>query len=159
MANALQPPNSSNQYYQARLELLVDSYQDLLNRPLIQIDTSLNLGQQLWEADFALLSHNADADPLFNYGNRMALQAFELSWQELIGMPSRFSAEPVHRQEREQLLAKVERQGFIDDYCGVRIAKSGKRFLIRQAVVWNVYDKQQNYYGQAACFKDWSLLP
>jgi len=26
-------------------------------------------------------------------------------------------------------------------------------------VVWNVYDSEQRYVGQAACFSDWRLLP
>jgi hypothetical protein len=41
----------------------------------------------------------------------------------------------------------------------VRIAKSGKRFLIKNVVVWNVYDQRQNFYGQAAYFKDWVMMP
>jgi hypothetical protein len=153
------PPCEDNRYYQAHVALLLDSYQQLLNQPLLETVAGLPLGQQVFEAGFALLSHNADGDPLFNYGNRTALDLFELSWQELIGMPSRFSAEPVNRRERERLLAEVGSKGFIANYSGVRIAKSGKRFLIQQAVVWNVHDNQRNYYGQAACFSDWILLP
>jgi hypothetical protein len=73
-------------------------------------------------------------------------------------MPSRLSAEPVNQQERERLLAKVTAQGFIDDYAGVRISKTGKRFLIQGAVVWNVVDEHGVYHGQAAWFKDWTWL-
>jgi len=155
----LESPNQANQYHEAHVALLLDSYQRLLKRPLLEPAAGQSLGRQLFEADFALLSHNTDSDPLFNYGNRTALELFELSWSEFVGMPSRFSAEPVNRQERERLLAQVAAQGFIDDYTGVRIAKSGKRFLIQQAVVWNVHDRHGNYYGQAACFKDWTMLP
>lgn len=155
----LEPPGDSNQFHQAHVALLLDSYQRLLERPLLKMAAGQSPAQQLFNADFALLSHNADSDPLFNYGNRTALELFELSWDELIGMPSRFSAEQVNREERERLLAEVSSKGFIDNYSGVRIAKSGKRFLIRQAVVWNVYDSQRRYCGQAACFSDWTLLP
>jgi hypothetical protein len=152
-------PCPVNQYHETHIALLLGSYQHLLKQPLLDIDAGLSLGQQVYEADFALLSHNTDADPLFNYGNRTALDLFEFSWEEFIGMPSRLSAEPVNRDERERLLAQVSQRGFIDDYSGVRIAKSGKRFLIRQAVVWNVYDNNQQLYGQAAYFKDCELLP
>ena len=95
---------------------------------------------------------------MFDYANRMALDLFEMSWNELIGMPSRLSAEPVNRDERERLLSRVAADGYIDDYSGVRISKTGKRFLIRQAVVWNVYDEQGRYQGQAASFSDWTPL-
>lgn len=153
------PPCEANNYHEDHVALLLKSYQRLLKRPLIDSITGSTLGLRVFEADFALLSHNADTDPLFNYGNRTASHLFELSWSELVGMPSRFSAEPVNRQERERLLAEVSSKGFIDNYSGVRIAKSGKRFLIQQAVVWNVFDDSNNYYGQAACFKDWILMP
>ena len=153
----LEPPCNANNYYEAHIALLLQSYQALLNKPLLNQLSELSLGLQVFEAGFALLSHNADPDPLFTYGNRRALDLFEFSWSEFIGMPSRFSAEPMQREERELLLAKVAAFGFIDDYSGVRIAKSGKRFLIQQAVVWNVYDAQQNFCGQAACFSNASI--
>ncbi|MDD1621674.1 MAG: MEKHLA domain-containing protein [Methylococcaceae bacterium] len=155
----LKPVSDGSQYNEAHVALLLDSYQTLIKRPLFEAVSGLPLVQQVFEAEFALVSHNADADPLFNYGNRTALDLFELPWNEFVGMPSRFSAEPVNRAERERLLAEVCSKGFIDNYSGIRIAKSGKRFMIRQAVVWNVYDDRRNYYGQAACFKDWTLLP
>jgi hypothetical protein len=151
-------PAAANQYQAAHIKLLVDSYQRLLHQPLLKLNPEQSVAQQVFEADFALLSHNTDQDPLFNYGNRYALQLFELPWDKFVGMPSRFSAEPVNRAERERLLAQVTAQGFIADYSGVRIAASGKRFLIQQAVVWNVFDQQQRYYGQAACFKDWKAV-
>ncbi len=159
MSNWEPSRDDAGKYNEAHIALLLNSYQNLIKRPLIASAGGLPLAQQVFEAEFALVSHNADADPLFNYGNRTALDLFEFSWDEFVGMPSRFSAEPVNRAERERLLAEVNSKGFIDDYSGIRIAKSGKRFLIRQAVVWNVCDTRQNYYGQAACFKDWTLLP
>lgn len=154
----LESPCQSNNYHEAHIALLLDSYLTLLKRPLLAIPPGLSAGKLVFEADFALVSHNTDPDPLFNYANQTAQNLFELPWPEFIGMPSRFSAEPINREEREQLLAQVAAKGFIDDYSGVRIAKSGKRFLIQQAVVWNVFDRQQRPYGQAACFKDWLFL-
>jgi len=139
--------------------LLLHSYQQLLGKPLLEKSASLSLGRQVYEVDFALLSHNTAADPLFNYANQTAQNLFELSWPEFIGMPSRFSAEPVNREERERLLNQVTSRGYIDNYSGIRIAKSGQRFLIERAVVWNVHDSAQRYVGQAACFSDWRLLP
>jgi len=49
------------------------------------------------------------------------------------------------------LLAEVTEQGYIDHYEGVRLSKTGKRFLIKNAVVWNLLDDDGGYKGQAAC--------
>ena len=42
------------------------------------------------------------------------------------------------REERARLLETVARRGFIDDYSGVRISKTGRRFRIIRATVWNL---------------------
>ena len=73
-------------------------------------------------------------------------------------LPSRVSAEPVHQAEREQLLATVARQGYIDNYRGVRVTKRGRRFLIEQATVWNLLDENAGHCGQAAMFSDWKFV-
>lgn len=154
-----QYPSEANDFYQPHVVLLIQSYQRLLNRPIFSsTDNRQDLGRQAYAADFALLSHNTDDDPLFNYANQTALSLFELSWDEFIDMPSRLSAEPMNQQARERLLAEVARKGFIDDYAGVRISKTGKRFQIQNAVVWNIIDENGMYRGQAACFKDWLYL-
>lgn len=153
-----QPPCEANHYYQAHVSLLLDSYERLLNRPLLDAPNDVELGRQVFFADFALLSHNTDADPLFNYANQTALDLFELSWDEFFGMPSRLSVQAVNQQARERLMAKVTADGFVDDYAGVRISKTGKCFQIQKAIIWNVYDLQGVYHGQAAWFKDWAWL-
>ncbi|HEY0234301.1 MAG TPA: MEKHLA domain-containing protein, partial [Afipia sp.] len=60
------------------------------------------------------------------------------SWGELIGLPSRLSAEAPERAERQRLLDAVARDGFISNYKGVRISKSGRRFWIENAIVWQL---------------------
>jgi len=56
-----------------------------------------------------------------------------MSWAELTRTPSRLTAEAPNREERARLLAAVTARGFIDDYSGVRISKSGRRFRIARA--------------------------
>jgi hypothetical protein len=73
-------------------------------------------------------------------------------------MPSRLTAEDKIREERAALMKRVTEYGYIDDYSGVRISKSGKRFLIEQATVWNLMDSEGVYHGQAALFSDWIPL-
>lgn len=154
----LEPPDQTNKFYESHVALLLDSYQRLLKQPLLGTVDGQDRVRQLLDADFALLSHNADSDPSFNYANRTALELFEMPWDELVGMPSRFSTEPVNRQERDRLLVEAGNAKYIDNYSGIRITKTGKRFLIQRALVWNVYDSQLRYYGQAACFSNWTWL-
>lgn len=139
--------------------LLADNFLKLFAVPLAPVELT---GQQrlewLWQADFALLSHGTEADPIFNFANRTALELFEMDYQEFTQLPSRCSAEPVRREERAALLAQVTEFGCIDNYSGVRIASSGRRFTIQQAKVWNLTDSQGRYFGQAAMFADWQPL-
>jgi hypothetical protein len=117
-----------------------------------------HLAEQLFNAPFVLLSHDTAPDPLFNYANAKGLELFELNWQELLALPSRLSAEPCNQAEREKLLSQAAAQGFIANYQGVRVSKSGKHFLIRNAIIWNLIDSQGIYQGQAAYFSDWAFL-
>ena len=93
-----------------------------------------------------------------NYGNAAALALWEMSWPELTRTPSRLTAEAPNREERARLLAAVTAHGFIDDYSGIRISKSGRRFRIARATVWNLLDERGNYAGQAAAFSQWEFL-
>jgi MEKHLA domain len=86
------------------------------------------------------------------------LELFCFSWGEFIKLPSRLSAEPVHQFEREQLLEEVSRNGYLANYRGIRISKNGRKFMIKNAIVWNLIDDQGNYAGQAAKFDDWDYL-
>ena len=50
------------------------------------------------------------------------------------------------------MLRRVTADGYVDDYRGVRISSSGRRFEVRDAYVWNVYDGETRV-GQAALFR------
>ncbi|WP_043354017.1 MEKHLA domain-containing protein [Methylobacterium sp. B1] len=105
-------------------------------------------------APFAVLAHDGAADPRFVYGNRAAQACFGYAWDELIGLPSRLSAEAPERAARQSLLDAVTRDGFSRGYRGLRIAKDGRRFWIDQAVVWQL-DRDGMNVGQAATFSAW----
>ncbi|OIQ80188.1 MEKHLA domain protein [mine drainage metagenome] len=109
-------------------------------------------------AGFALISHGTQPDPIFNYANAAALQLFDMSWQAFTKLPSRLSAEPLLQADRDHLLARVAELGYIDDYTGVRISGSGRRFRIRNATVWNLVDESGRPYGQAALLREWQAL-
>src|SRR5437868_6500632 len=44
-------------------------------------------------------------------------------------------------------------------YQGVRVTSTGHRFLIENALIWNVLDAERQRIGQAATFMQWSWLP
>lgn len=107
------------------------------------------------EARHPVLAHNTDPDPRFIYANKAAQACFEYGWDEIVSLPSRLSAEPVDREERQRLLDDVARQGFATGYSGWRIAKSGRRFFIEDGVVWQLIDEDGAVRGQAATFAKW----
>jgi hypothetical protein len=133
-------------------ELIFASYAKLFAEPLLDLQASDDLLEKIYFADFAILSHGVEIDPVFNFANKFALDKFELNWSEMQNLPSRFSAEAPNREERKELLDRVTRFGFINDYQGVRISSTGKRFLIKEAIVWNLVDDKGDYQGQAAAF-------
>jgi len=107
---------------------------------------------------FVVLSHGIQDDPILNYGNQAALDLWEMTWEEFTNTPSRLTAEPVNRIDRERLLGQVRQNGYIDTYRGVRISRSGRRFLIEKGTVWNIVDENKEYAGQAATFSRWTYL-
>jgi MEKHLA domain len=152
-------PSAENGWLESHAALLLASYARLLGRPLVDAGRPpAARARALYEAPFVVLSHGGGADPTFDYGNLAAQRLFELSWAELVALPSRLSAEPLHRDERERLLGEVARRGFIEDYRGVRISRTGRRFRIERAVVWNLADAAGAPRGQAATFDRWVFL-
>lgn len=152
-------PSTENQFMPIEARLILDSYQHFLGKPCIESTFANHAAQMLYEAPFALVAHDISDDPIFVYANRMAQNVFEMRWGEITSIPSRQSAEPVLQDERQSLLQRVHQFGFIDDYSGIRISKTGKRFWIRNATVWNLIDTNGVRVGQAARFDRWDYLP
>lgn len=140
-------------------QLILDSYRRYLGQELLPRDGSEEQqAEALFHASFVVVSHDRRPDPVLNYGNRTALQLWEMDIKTFCSTPSRMTAEPVHREERKRLLERTTRNGFVDDYSGVRISSTGKRFHIPNAIVWNLIDFKNNYQGQAATFTNWTFL-
>ena len=137
-----------------RLELICESFLNLTGQPLLDNATP----ERLWNAPRVIVAHGTEPDPIFFYGNRRALEVFEMDWASFVGMPSRLSAEPLLREERARLLQRVTEDGCITDYAGIRISATGRRFRIEQAVVWNLIDGSGMCHGQAATFDRWERL-
>ena len=137
-----------------RLTLIAQSFARLIGQALVDPISA----HALWTAPRVILAHGTEDDPIFFYANRMALDLFEMPAADFLKLPSRLSAEAPSRAERARLLDRVRRDGFIADYAGVRIAATGRRFRIEQAVVWTLIDADGRSHGQAATFDRWTRL-
>lgn len=151
------PPPLDTPDMRRQLELIATSYQRLTGRQLAP--PAQDIAHALWTARRAIVAHGTEADPIFFFGNRAALDQFEMSLKRFAAMPSRLSAEPMLREERKALLDRVARDGFIDDVAGIRISATGRRFHIERATVWNLIDEHGNLHGQAATFDCRAEMP
>lgn len=135
-------------------DLLTGSFARLVGKPLVSEGQGPDWLYR--DAPFAVLAHNTDADPRFIYANKAAQTCFEYGWDAFITLPSRLSAEAPDRAERQRLMESVTRDGFISDYRGIRISRTGRRFWIENGIVWNLIDRDGHLRGQAATFSGWS---
>ena len=142
----------------AWVELLLDSFRRWTGRDLLMRTGRSEDAQTLYVAPFVVVSHGIEPDPVLNYGNRFALELWETDWESFTRTPSRLTAEPVNQAERERMLAQAAARGFINDYQGVRITRTGRRFLVENALVWNVVEPDGTRVGQAASFSRWTFL-
>lgn len=150
MVSALVPDPGRDPLGPGLFALIADSHERLVGSALVPAGAG-----PAWlyrEAPFGVLAHDGAPDPRFVYANVAAQTAFRYPWEQLVGLPSRLSAEPDARAERRRLLDAVARDGFIDDYRGRRVTSTGERFWIEGATVWNVVDAHGARVGQAARF-------
>lgn len=147
-----------NTWVQAHSQHLVNSYQKITGNNLFpHCNTLQDLAYLLYHAPFVVVSHGVEAIPVFNYGNQMALQLWELSWDAFTQLPSKYSAPEVSQEERNYLLQQAAEKGYIEDYHGIRMSSTGNLFTIQGVLLWNLttegYPK-----GQAALFRHWEPM-
>ncbi len=143
----------------AHSQLLSNSFFHWTKKRLVEdFSSAENLSEKLYQVPFVLVSHGIEKDPVFNYANLTAQKLWNFSWEEFTQLLSRLSAESVSFEERQELLNQAQQHGFIDHYTGIRISRDGKRFRIKNTILWNVVDAAGIYHGQAAMFRDWEYL-
>ena len=139
-------------------QCLLYSFKYWTGRSLLDTSGSLaQIAQQLFEAPVVLVSHGTEPDPIFNYGNRRALELWELDWEQFTRMPSRKTAEPMVQEERDRLLAETATNG-VSNFSAVRISSTGKRFQIADGILWNVLDEPNQQCGQAAVYSKCTFI-
>lgn len=107
----------------------------------------------LFYAPFVCCSH--DENDTFNYANQAALNLWEFEWDDFIGMPSTKSADGEDEEiqkERRQLLDDALEKGVVYNYNGVRKSKNGKEFMVKDATLWTLVDRDGDKLGQAVKF-------
>ncbi|VEP11334.1 MEKHLA domain-containing protein [Hyella patelloides LEGE 07179] len=143
----------------AYTQILLDNFNHLLGYQLIsRKEDTKEQAKALFKADFVVVSHGIQTDPILNYGNQTALDLWVMDWADFTQTPSRLTAEPMNRSERAAMLEPAKIRGYIDNYQGVRIASTGQKFYIKQAIIWNLVDSLGNKCGQAATFSDWETI-
>ncbi len=139
-----------------RIVSIGESYRRLTGRTLVAAGG--DAVEALWAAPLAIVAHGTEPDPIFFFGNRTALALFEMEFDAFARLPSRCSAEATLQDARARLMERVERDGIVDTYSGIRISATGKRFRILNTSIWNVAAETGARVGQAAAFSEWAFL-
>ena len=139
-------------------QCILQSFERAFGRPLLAGLSAGHQAQELFAGNTVVLAHDGSADPCLIYANAAALQLWERPWADMIGMPSRLTAEPQERSDRAQMLAKALQQHASEGYSGVRISSSGRRFQIHNARLWTLWGPGDQPCGQAAAFSSWWWL-
>jgi hypothetical protein len=85
--------------------------------------------------DRIVVSHGTQSSgdgPILNYGNCAALKRWAASWEELTSMPSKYTAEPINQNTRDEFMKTVTRDGIVQNYSGVRISLDKSRYFYMQ---------------------------
>lgn len=119
-----------------------------------------DLAQAMFGAPVAIVSHGTEAEPIFRYANAAALDLWQMDWDAFTRLPSRHSAEPKSgiQTDRDRSLKAVLENGCVDGYSAIRICSQGRRFEIRNTLLWNVVDQDGVRHGQAAFIRDWRYV-
>ena len=116
-AELISPPPWLTPAAQSLALCLLSNYQRAFGTPLIAglaADASPQLvAQELFAAELVLLAHDgadpsSEPGPRLIYANRAALRLWQRPWAELVGMPSRLTAEPAERASRRQALVTAQ---------------------------------------------------
>jgi hypothetical protein len=152
---SLAAPSEENDYQNAFITRLVRSFARVTGGDLVA-EAGLEpkaLGRSAYFGDFALLSHRGGADAVLNYGNAFSLRLWECDWDAFTSTPSAATAPQEVSGARGLLMQKVSRDNFVSGYCGERISRTGRRFLIEDVTVWRLLDEAENSFGMAAFFR------
>ena len=137
---------------------VLNSFERLTGKTLIKRVNPDKDFLSIEKGSFVLVSHNSSKNPILNFGNQFALRLWEMNWEEFVKTPSSKTAEVDLREDRSEMLKVVSKYGYFNNYEGIRVSSSGKRFKIKKAIIWNVNDDEGRFLGQAAYFESLEYL-
>lgn len=140
-------------------QVLCSSFQHWTGETLVEAENNpLALSEKLFFAPFVVVSHGTQIEPIFNYGNQLALKLWQMNWDDFTRLPSRYSVEPTEHEEREVMLKRGLDKGLITNYRGIRTSSKGDRFFIEDVMLWTILEEQNQHCGQAAMFMHWTPI-
>ncbi|MBO9703601.1 MAG: MEKHLA domain-containing protein [Sporocytophaga sp.] len=116
------------------------------------------LSEKMYNAPFVILSHGTQADPIYNYVNLKAQELWEYTWDEMIKLPSRRSAGTNETAQRLELIKEGQEKGITFTEKALRESCSGKKFYIKNVVLFNLLGEGGEYEGQCAIYNDWEFV-
>ena len=144
------------------VHLILNSYQKAFGTPLLVCNyfncPSRTVNQEVFAMRKPLLSHDLTRDPCLTYVNASALLLWHCRWDEMVGIPSRITAPTNQRQQRSAVLNRASNKTSLSGYSGIRVDSLGRRFYIKNAQIWTIWNEIGLPYGQAATFSSWEFL-
>jgi hypothetical protein len=142
--------------YQDHALLLNQSYRHWLGEYLVEQQDPGEVLSALNTADFAVVSHGLEADPIFNYGNLQALSCFGYEHLKFLQLPSRSTMpDEAVNQSQQPLLSQLEEQGFATIAQDTRVTSGGRKFVVDRGVVWKLIDNLGRIHGHATRRDEW----
>ncbi len=152
-------PSLENNWRNDIAEIAIASYEHFIGESVVDYKNKFSSpSEALFHLNRPLLVHDTQSDPIFCYGNLLALEIFEYNWEELIKLPSRLSAEVTQQEDRLKMMNEIKRTGYAKGYSGTRITKTGKRIKIGDTTIWNLLGPNSQFSGQAALIKKFEYL-
>ena len=142
----------------AHISRLVRSYTVLTGRDLVPYDANpLVLAERVQRAPVILMSRSFDRDELPAYGNDLALNLWQQSWDQFTASPA---ADETGASEEERVMWRQAHDlalavGHADVVSGVLSAGQGRRSRFTRATIWNVLDDDGRVVGQATLLSTW----
>tara|TARA_Y100001970_G_scaffold144480_1_gene177441 strand:- start:413 stop:892 length:480 start_codon:yes stop_codon:yes gene_type:complete len=159
MLNKNDFPSSANNWRNDIAEITIASYEHFIGESVVDCkDKFSSSSEALFHLKHPLLVHDTQSDPIFCYGNLLALKIFEYNWKELLKLPSRLSAEVTQQKDRSKMMKEIQKTGYAKGYSGIRITKTGKRIQIEDTTIWNLLGPNSQFSGQAALIKIFNYL-
>mgnify|MGYP003628899865 FL=1 len=144
--------------YQDHALLLNESYRHWTGEYIVEQNDPGKVLAALNEADFVVVSHGMEAEPVFNYGNLAAFTLFGYEHLDFLRLMTSKTVGTEGMAGRQALTEQIDRDGFTHDYHGVRMTSSGQRFKVDASTVWKLQDNLGRVHGHAAIFREWHFL-